>query len=75
MKFNRAKMDKLRNAVARNAKMQMQSPEPNEIGPDMNDDEASESPQVQRREQMPRQMPQRPSKKHYKSGGGWTGGQ
>lgn len=72
MKFNRAKMDKMRNAIARNAKMKIQQSEPNEIGPDVNDNEASESPQMQQREMAP--PPQAPSKKHYKQGGGWSGG-
>lgn len=54
MRTNKGKMDKMRNAVMRNAKMQMQSQseayEPNEIGSNMNDNEAAESPRTQRRE-------------------------
>jgi hypothetical protein len=71
------------------APKQMPMNEPNEVGPNMNDNEAAESPQMQQQEmqapqQMPQQMPQRmpmkrqappqSGRRHYKSGGGWTGG-
>lgn len=68
MKFNRAKMDKLRNAVARNAKMQIQQ---------SSDDESQESPMMEGMEKNIRKEPeyrQAPApRRNYKSGGGWAG--
>lgn len=65
MKFNRAKMDKLRNAVARNAKMKLQSP----------DVESEESPMMEGMEQNIKKEPEyrqgSAPRKNYKSGKGW----
>ena len=60
-------MNKLRNDIARNAKMKLQS----------SDHEGSESPMMEGMEKSIRKEPeyrQAPApRKNYKSGGGWAG--
>jgi hypothetical protein len=68
MKFNRAKMDKMRNDIARNAKMKIQN---------STDAECCESPVMEGMEKSIKKEPEYReapvSRKHYKSGGGWAG--
>lgn len=69
MKFNRAKMDKLRNDIARNAKMKLAA-EPS-------DDESQESPMMEGMEKNIQKEPEyrqaHSSRRNYKSGNGWAG--
>jgi hypothetical protein len=61
-------MDKMRNAIARNAKMKIQA----------SDVESEESPMMEGMEENIKKEPeyrQGPApRKNYKQGGGWTGG-
>lgn len=62
-------MDKMRNAIARNAKMKIQE--------SSSDNESAESPVMEGMEQSIKKEPEYReapvSRKHYKSGGGWAG--
>jgi len=61
-------MDKMRNDIARNAKMQIQK---------SSDVESEESPMMEGMEKSIKKEPEYreapATRKHYKSGGGWAG--